>query len=335
MHNKPMATAAIVGASGYVGQETLDRVLSHSGLELYALGSNTLAGKPADALDPRLGRNGARRIPRFITNEAALSCGADVVFLCLSHAEAAAIETPSRGVVVDLSGAHRFADPAIYEAWYGFTHPDPGSLASWSYGLPEISAPAGRLVANPGCYATAALLALAPIRDSIQRDGVVVDAKSGMTGAGRAPRASSHAGVVLENVAPYDVGGHRHAPEIASLLGFPVAFAPHLLPVRRGLIATCYVRSEGADIRALLEEHYTDSHVVTVLPEGVVPELARIQQTDGAEIGVFDDRLTGGAIVVCALDNLGKGAAGQAVQNVNLLFGFEETTGLRLSGVLV
>jgi N-acetyl-gamma-glutamyl-phosphate reductase len=330
-----MATAAIVGASGYAGQETLDRVLSHPGLELYALGSNTLAGKPADALDPRLGRNGARRIPRFITNEAALSCGADIVFLCLSHAEAAAIETPSRGVVIDLSGAHRFADPAIYETWYGFTHPDPGSLASWSYGLPEVSAPAGRLVANPGCYATAALLALAPIRGSIHRDGVVVDAKSGMTGAGRAPRASSHAGVVLENVAPYDVGDHRHAPEIASLLGFPVAFAPHLLPVRRGLIATCYVRSEDADVRALLEEHYTDSHVVTVLSEGVVPELARVQQTDGAEIGVFDDRLTGGAIVVCALDNLGKGAAGQAVQNVNLLFGFEETTGLRLSGVLV
>ncbi len=123
-----MATAAIVGASGYTGQETLDRVLSHPGLELYALGSDTLAGKPADALDPRLGRNGARRIPRFITNEAALSCGADVVFLCLSHAESAEIETPPRGVVVDLSGAHRFVDPGIYETWYGFAHPDPGSL---------------------------------------------------------------------------------------------------------------------------------------------------------------------------------------------------------------
>ena len=156
-----------------------------------------------------------------------------------------------------------------------------------------------------------------------------------MTGAGRSPQASSHAGVVLENVAPYNVGNHRHAPEIASVLGFPVAFVPHLLPVRRGLIATCYVRSDGSDLRALLDEHYADSHVVNVLPEGVVPELARIQQTDCAEIGVFDDRLTGSSIVVCALDNLGKGAAGQAVQNVNLLFGLEETTGLRLSGVLV
>ncbi len=198
-----------------------------------------------------------------------------------------------------------------------------------------MSLPTGRLIANPGCYATAALLALAPIRELVAAGTVVVDAKSGMTGAGRSPRPSSHAGTVLENVVPYDVGAHRHAPEIAALLGFPVAFVPHLLPVRRGLIATWYVRSRGADLRLALEEHYADSHVVAVLPEGVVPELARVQNTDSAEIGVFEDRLTAGTIVICALDNLGKGAAGQAVQNVNLLFGYEETTGLRLSGVLV
>jgi N-acetyl-gamma-glutamyl-phosphate reductase len=330
-----MATAAIVGASGYSGQETLDRVLSHPGLELYALGSDSLAGRPADALDPRLGRNGWSRIPRFITNEAALSCGADVVFLCLGHEEAAAIAPPTRGILVDLSGAHRFADPGVYDAWYGFAHPLPGSLASWSYGLPEVSPPSGRLVANPGCYATAALLALAPLREHIEREGVVVDAKSGTTGAGRSLKQSSHAGAVLENVSPYRIGAHQHAPEIAALLGFPVTFVPHLLPIRRGLVATCYVRSTGADLRAVLEEHYAESHVVAVLPEGVVPELGRVQQTDGAEIGVFDDRLTGATVVVCALDNLGKGAAGQAVQNVNLLFGFEETVGLRLAGVLV
>jgi N-acetyl-gamma-glutamyl-phosphate reductase len=330
-----MATAAIVGASGYVGQETLDRVLAHPSLELYALGSDTLAGEPAAALDPRLARNGWSRIPRFITNEAALSCGADVVFLCLSHEEAASVVPGPRSVIVDLSGGHRFADPGVYEAWYGFEHPEPASLDGWSYGLPEVSPPSGRFVANPGCYATAALLALAPIREEIERKSVFVDAKSGMTGAGRSLKATSHAGAVLENVAPYDVGEHRHAPEIAALLGFPVAFVPHLLPIRRGLIATCFVRSTGADLRALLETHYAESHVVEVLPEGVVPELARVQQTDGAEIGVFEDRLTGGTVVVCAIDNLGKGAAGQAIQNVNLLFGLEETTGLRLSGVLV
>jgi N-acetyl-gamma-glutamyl-phosphate reductase len=330
-----MATAAIVGASGYAGQETLDRVLSHPGLELYALGSDSLAGRPAAELDPRLGRNGWSRIPRFITNEAALSCGADVVFLCLSNEAAAAAVPPPRGVVVDLSGAHRFHDGGIYDTWYGFEHPHAGGLAAWSYGLPEVCPPEGRLVANPGCYATAALLALAPLCDHIERGAVVVDAKSGMTGAGRTLKQSSHAGSVLENVAPYSVGEHRHAPEIAAVLGFPVTFVPHLLPIRRGLIATCYVRSRGADLREALEEHYAESHVVAVLPEGVVPELARVQQTDGAEIGVFEDRLTGHSIVVCALDNLGKGAAGQAVQNVNLLFGFDETAGLRLAGVLV
>ena len=330
-----MATVAIVGVSGYTGQETLDRVLAHPALELYALGSDSLAGQPAGTLDPRLGRNGWSRIPRFITNEAALSAGADVIFLCLPHAEAAALEPPSRGVVIDLSGAHRFGDAAIYPEWYGFEHPVPDELDAWSYGLPELRAPAGRLVANPGCYATAVLLALAPIAGDIEDAGVVVDAMSGMTGAGRSLSASSHAGAVLENVTPYKVGVHQHAPEIAAHLGFPVTFVPHLLPVRRGLIATCFVRSRGADLRELLEEQYADSHVVDVLPAGVAPELARVQQTDGAEIGVFEDALTGATIVICALDNLGKGAAGQAIQNANLLFGLDETTGLRLSGVLV
>jgi N-acetyl-gamma-glutamyl-phosphate reductase len=330
-----MATVAIAGVSGYTGQETLDRVLAHPRLELHALGSDSHAGLPASSLDPRLGRNGWARIPRFITNEAALAYGADVVFLCLGHREVAALAPPPRGVVIDLSGAHRFADPGAYEAWYGFEHPRAFELASWSYGLPEVSAPTGRLVANPGCYATAALLALWPLRDAIEPEGVVVDAKSGMTGGGRALKESLHAGTVLENVAPYGVGEHRHAPEIAGLLGFPVAFSAHLLPVRRGLIVTCYARPREPDLRERLEAHYADSHVVTVLPEGVVPELARVQQTDGAEIGLFRDRLAGAAIVICALDNLGKGAAGQAIQNVNVLFGFDEVAGLRTTGVLV
>jgi N-acetyl-gamma-glutamyl-phosphate reductase len=330
-----MIKVAVAGASGYAGQETLDRVLAHPALDLFALGSDSLAGRPAEALDPRLGRNGWRGIPRFITNEAALACGADVVFLCLSHEEAASLEAPPRGVVVDLSGAHRFSDWAVYESWYGFEHPRPDDLGEWSYGLPEVRPASGRLIANPGCYATAALLALAPIADEIEPAGVVVDAKSGMTGAGRALKPSSHAGSVLENVSPYRVGEHQHAPEIAAVLGFPVTFVPHLLPVRRGLLATCVVRSRGADLRAALEEHYAGSHLVAVLPEGVVPELGRVQQTDCAEIGVFEDRMTGGTIVICALDNLGKGAAGQAVQNVNVHYGFDETAGLRLSGVLV
>ncbi|HEX3290029.1 MAG TPA: N-acetyl-gamma-glutamyl-phosphate reductase [Gaiella sp.] len=330
-----MPYVSIVGSAGYTGQETLDRVLRHPDLELYAVGSDSLAGQDASALDPRLNRNGGKRVPRLITNAAALACEADVTFLCLPHEEAAQLEPPARGIVVDLSGAHRLHDPGQYDAWYGFTHPRPGELASWSYGLPELSSPEGRLVANPGCYATAVLLALAPIADAIERESVVVDAMSGMTGAGRSPKASTHAGFVLENVSPYKVGAHQHVAEIAQLLGFPVSFTPHLLPVRRGLLATCNVRSTGPDLRELLVERYASSPVVSVLPEGVAPELARVQHTDGAEIGIFADRHTDRTMVICAIDNLGKGAAGQAVQNVNALFGLADTAGLRLSGVLV
>ena len=166
-----MASVSIVGASGYAGQETLDRVLTHPALELYALGSDSLAGQAPGTLDPRLGRNGWSRMPRFITNDAALHAGADVTFLCLPHEEAAAFEPPARGVVVDLSGAHRFDDAGVYSDWYGFEHPRPDALGSWSYGLPELSPPGGRLVANPGCYATAVLLALAPIARRDRADG--------------------------------------------------------------------------------------------------------------------------------------------------------------------
>jgi N-acetyl-gamma-glutamyl-phosphate reductase len=331
-----MAYVSIVGASGYTGQETLDRVLAHPELELVAVGSDSLAGNPATALDPRLNRNGGKRVPMFITNEAALACEADVTLLCLPHDAAAAVEPPGRGVVIDLSGAHRLRDPALYDEWYGFTHPFPDELGEWAYGLPELVDVSGRLVANPGCYATAALLALGPLRDVIDPGDVVVDAKSGMTGAGRTLRESTHAGAVLENVSPYKVGAHQHVPEIAQHLGFPVSFTPHLLPVRRGLIATCYVRGVGgADLRALLEAQYAGSHVVTVLPEGAVPDLSRVQGTDTAEIGVFADRFTERTIVVSVIDNLGKGAAGQAMQNVNALFGWPDTHGLRLSGVTV
>lgn len=330
-----MAYTAIIGASGYSGQETLDRVLSHPELDLFALGSDSLAGQAASALDPRLARNGSRRAPAFVTNAEALGSGADLIFVCLDHEAASAIEPPPRGVVVDLSGAHRLTDAGEYPSWYGFTHPRPDELESWSYAIPELTPPAGRLVANPGCYATAALLALQPIADIVDPDCVVVDAKSGVSGAGRSLRASSHAGFVLENVSAYKVGAHQHEPEIAQALGFPVCFTPHLLPVRRGLIATCYVKGNAAEVRDRLEAAYATSPAVSVVPEGVTPELSRVQGTDAAEIAVFEDRATGRPIIICAIDNLGKGAAGQAVQNANVAFGFSETAGLRLSGVLV
>ncbi len=318
-----MTTVAILGTAGYTGQETLDRVLLHPELELIALGSDSLAGRPAHALDPRL--NG--EIPMFTRNLEAAGSRAELIFLCVGNNEAAAFTPPDGAVVVDLTGVHRLTDPELADKWYGVA---PGA---WSYGLPEVHPATGRLVANPGCYATASLLAIAPVREVVAGD-VIVDAKSGMTGAGRTLRDSSHAGAVLENFAPYAVGAHRHAPEIEQVLGFPVSFVPHLLPVRRGLLATCYFKTD-ADVRALVERYYAESPVVRVLPEGVGPEIARVQGTDAAEIGVFRDSGTGMAIVICAIDNLGKGAAGQAMQNANLALGLPETTGLRLRSVLV
>jgi N-acetyl-gamma-glutamyl-phosphate reductase len=326
-----MPTAAVLGASGYAGQETLDRLLAHPELELLSLGSDSLAGRAASALDVRL--NG--HLPAFVSNEAALQAGADVVFACLGNEEAAALDVPDDAVVVDLSGAHRLADAALYAEWYGFEHPHADSLADWSYAVPELAPPTGPLIANPGCYATATLLALVPAADLLEPASVVVDAKSGVSGAGRGLKESSHAGFVLENVSPYRVGRHQHAPELEQVLGFPVCFVPHLLPVRRGLLVTCYATADADAVRARLEKAYADSRVVHLLPEGVAPELARVQETDAAELGVFEDRATGKAIVICALDNLGKGAAGQAVQNANLALGLEETVGLRLQGVLV
>src|SRR3954447_1838381 len=320
-----MKRAAILGSGGYSGQETLDRVLAHPGLELVALGSDSLAGEGAAALDPRL--NGS--LPAFVPNDEAAESGADVLFLCLDNDAAAAFEPPPDTVVVDLSGAHRLTDEESARSWYGIA---PGA---WSYGLPELYPADGPLIANPGCYATAALLALGPLADVLEGP-LVVDGKSGVSGAGKTLKATSHAGAVLENLTPYAVGAHRHAPEIAQQLGSAVCFVPHLLPVRRGLLATCYAPGASAgEVRERLEEAYADSHVVRVLPPGVAPELARVQGTDAAEVAVFEDQATGTTIVMCALDNLGKGAAGQAIQNANLALGLDETAGLRLHGVLV
>ncbi|MCC6221967.1 MAG: N-acetyl-gamma-glutamyl-phosphate reductase [Thermoleophilia bacterium] len=331
-----MVPVAVVGAAGYSGQETLDRVLAHPGLDLVALGSDTLAGRPASALDPRLARNGASHAPAFVTNEEALAAGAELVLLCLDHSRAAALEPPADGVVVDLTGAHRLRDADLYARWYGFEHPSPAGLSAWCYALPELWPPTSRLIANPGCYATAALLALAPLAGAVDPESVVVDAKSGVSGAGRTLKPSSHAGFVLENLSAYRVGSHQHEPEIEQALGFPVCFVPHLLPIRRGLVATCYVRGvSAAGVRELLEDAYAGSPAVSVLPADVTPELARVQGTDAAELAVFADRATDHAIVICAIDNLGKGAAGQAVQNANLALGLPETAGLRLAGVLV
>src|SRR6478752_4561125 len=245
-----MVRTAITGVSGFAGQETLDRVLTHPELTLVALGSDSLDGQAAAVLDPRLARNGHGSLPAFVSNEDALAAGADLVFVC---------------------------------------------------GEPALEPPTGRWIANPGCYATAALLALGPLKDVVDPASVVVDGKSGISGAGRTLSERAHASAVLENVTPYAVGAHKHAPEIEQLLGFPVTFVPHVVPLRRGLVCTCYVTS-SEDPRPLLEAAYAGSHVVEVIE--TVPDLARLQSTDAAEIAAFEDQATGRWILIAAIDNL-------------------------------
>ena len=327
-----MATAAILGASGYSGQETLDRVLVHPELELVALGSDSLAGEAAAALDPRL--NGS--LPSFVTNDEAAAAGADVVFWCLGHEAAAASQPPEAAVVVDLSGAHRLRDASLYPAWYGFEHPTPESLAEWSYALPEHGAPDGRLLANPGCYATAALLALAPLVDAIEPSSVVVDAKSGVSGAGRTLKASSHAGFVLENLSPYRVGTHQHAPELEQELGFPVCFVPHLLPVRRGLLGDVLRRAARRPRVRCSRPPTRPRPRCASCREGVQPELvarpAHRRRRDRALRGPLDrPRRSSSARSTTSA----RARPGKAVQNANLALGLDETAGLRLTGVLV
>jgi N-acetyl-gamma-glutamyl-phosphate reductase len=216
-----MATVAIVGASGYAGQETLDRVLRHQGLELSAPGSDPLEGQPPWDIDPRLGRNRCTMPGSSRTNSALVRRRPHV---SLSFARRGGGDGPPT-VVIDLRRAPTVRCLRVSAVVRPSTR-GPGPAAG-SFGLPELNPPSGRLIANPGCYSTAVLLALAPIAGAIEPTGVVVDAKSGTTGAGRTPRASSHAGTVLENVTPYRVGEHQHAPEIAQELGFPVTFVPH------------------------------------------------------------------------------------------------------------
>src|SRR5947208_3368153 len=195
-----MPSVAILGASGYAGQETLDRVLGHPELEVVALGSDSLAGESASALDVRL--NGS--LPHFVSNDKAASAGADLLFLCVDHDRAASFQPPEGSVVVDLSGAHRLRDTSLYRDWYGWEHP--GSTAAWSYALPELFPPQSTLIANPGCYATAAILALAPVREAGGTASVVGDAKAGASASRPAVERSSRGGLGREKVSATEGG---------------------------------------------------------------------------------------------------------------------------------
>jgi N-acetyl-gamma-glutamyl-phosphate reductase len=332
--------AVVLGASGFAGAELLRILDSHPDISVVAAAASSQVGKPLGAAYPSLGSVAGLD---FVTVEEALSADVDLVFSSLPHNASMGLFAAEGGAkVVDLGGDHRLDDATQYEAWFGEPHSNPDSLASWVYGLTEFhrkEVAGATRVANPGCYPTAALLALVPLVAAgvIEGDRIHIDAKSGVSGAGRAGGEGFDFCSANETVSPYKVTGHKHTAEIEQELALAagketrVSFVPHLVPMNRGILASCTGQatpgtSQG-DLSAVLLEAYRDEPFVKVLDDDL-PRTKRLSGTNGAEVAVrFDDR-TGRVLAFAAIDNLGKGAAGQAVQNANLMFGLPEGAGL-------
>ncbi len=334
--------AAIIGASGYTGAELIRLLAGHPRIAIGALVAARRAGEPVGAVFPHLAPYG---LPDLVALDAVDWSAHDVAFCCLPHGTTQEVIAglPRTLKIVDLSADFRLADTAEYARWYGREHAAPALQREAVYGLVEIARErikAARLVANPGCYPTTAMLPLVPLVEAgaIDPDEIVIDAKSGVTGAGRSLREDMLFAEVAEGVHAYGIAAHRHAPEIEQGLAeaagraVTVTFTPHLMPMNRGILATTYVRcAEGRDadaLRSLLAERYADEPFVHVLPAGRAPATRHVRGSNLCLIGVFADRRPGRAILVSATDNLVKGAVGQAVQCMNLMCGLDETAGL-------
>ena len=346
------ARVAVAGASGYAGGELLRLLAGHPDLEIGPLSANSNAGAPVTAAHPQLtGHPGLDGIV-FAGTDPDVLADADLLFTALPHGESAqlAARLPAQLLVIDLGADFRLADP---EAWAGY-YPTPYA-GQWTYGLPELPGArdairASATVAAPGCYATASILALAPLLAAglAEPADIVIVAASGTSGAGRSPRPDLLATEVMGSMSAYQVGGtHRHTPEIEQSLSYaeragvsdpaPVtlSFTPTLAPMSRGILATCTARSAAlaADLRAALAAAYGGEPFVHVLPEGRWPATGATLGSNAAHLQVAADPHAGRAVVVCALDNLVKGAAGQAIQIANLMLGLPETAGLTAHGV--
>jgi N-acetyl-gamma-glutamyl-phosphate reductase len=332
----------ILGASGYTGAELLRLLARHPQAEIRLVTANAKAGKAVGEVFPHLARLG---LPKLIKVEDADYSGLDVVFCALPHGTTQEIiaKLPKHLKVVDLSADFRLHDLATYAKWYGHEHKAPELQKEAVYGLTELARAAvqkARLVANPGCYPTAAQLPLVPLLEAkaIEADDIIIDAKSGVSGAGREAKEANMFAEVAEGIHPYGVASHRHAPEIEQGLseaaGKPIVvnFTPHLMPMNRGIEETIYVKlHNGAtadDLRTTLAKRYEGEPFVRVVSKGVTPATRHVRGSNHSLLGVFADRIPGRAILISVQDNLVKGASGQAIQNMNAMVGLPETTSL-------
>ena len=332
----------VLGASGYTGAELLRLLADHPAVRIAALTGDRMAGREVAEIYPHLA---TMRLPRLVRIEDVDFGALDVVFCALPHGTTQAVirDLPRALAVVDLSADFRLRDPALYARVYGHAHEAVERQAEAVYGLCEAyreAIRATRLVANPGCYTTTAELPLIPLlrEQLIDPDRIVIDAKSGVSGAGRAAKEAMLFGEVSEGFSAYGVATHRHAPEIdqclADFAGRPlqVTFTPHLVPMNRGIFATIYVDlARGAvpeDLHGALALAYAEEPFVRVLPMRSLPQTRHVRGSNLCLIAVHPDRVPGRAILLAVTDNLVKGASGQAVQNMNILLGLPETTGL-------
>ncbi|CAE6765864.1 MAG: N-acetyl-gamma-glutamyl-phosphate reductase [Nitrospira sp.] len=349
---------AVAGASGYTGAELVRLLSQHPHVQLTAVTSEKSAGAAISAVYPHL--QGIVPLSFEALAPEALTERADVLFLALPHTKsmdpvASGLKAGKR--VVDLSADFRLKDPGTYETWYQTAHAHPQLIKDAVYGLPELHRSAikqTRLVASPGCYPTAAILQLAPLiaHGLVAADSIVIDAKSGISGAGRSPALPYHFPEAHESLEPYKIGQHRHIPEIeqelTGLVGtrtqatrgevapVTVAFTPHLVPMNRGILSTAYARMKGqldiAELRTLYRDFYKGERFVRLL-EGAMPNPRHVRGANYCDIAVHLDRRAGWVVTVAAIDNLIKGAAGQAIQAMNLMLGYPEETGLVAPGI--
>ncbi|PLY02363.1 MAG: N-acetyl-gamma-glutamyl-phosphate reductase [Desulfuromonas sp.] len=338
-----MLRVAVMGASGYTGVELLRLLSRHPEVEITMVTSRQSAGEPISSSFPSL--YGAVDLVCVDASPREVAASADLVFTALPHKTAmeAVPDLLDAGCkVVDLSADYRLKDVAVYEQWYQ-EHTSPSLLQEAVYGLPELyreQVRNARLVANPGCYPTSVALALTPLlrEQCIDTSSVVVDSKSGTSGAGRGAKVGSLFCEVNEAFRAYGIAAHRHTPEIEQTLsdvsGTPlqVTFTPHLLPINRGILSTCYAKLNAdlsaAQLQELFETTYADEPFVRVLPTGKLPDVAYVKGSNFCDVAATLDARNNRVVVVATIDNLVKGAAGQAIQNMNLLYGWPEETGL-------